>query len=73
MTLRDHVWLAVLIALVNEGAFELGDLPFDEGQRHTVRRILREMEEEGLLARDNDRSPRWKPGDLARELLDLSR
>jgi len=71
MTVRDDVWHAVLKLLVQEGEFKIGDLPFDEGKRHTVRRVLREMQEKGWLQRESDMSKTWAAGELARLHLNL--
>lgn len=65
MTLRDDVWNSVLRQLIKTGKFKISDLPFDESKRHTVRRVLREMEELGWLSRENDRSATWRMGELA--------
>jgi len=45
LTLRDQVWDAVLKQILKTGQFRISELPFEEGQRHTVRRTLREMEQ----------------------------
>ena len=45
MTLRDDVWHSVLLQLRKTGYFRISDLPFADGQTHTVRRVLRQMEE----------------------------
>ena len=72
MTLRDEVWDAVLKQLVKTGKFKISDLPFDEGQRHTVRRVLREMEDIGWLRRENNRAATWRMGELAEMHLNVS-
>lgn len=71
MTVRDQVWDKVLQLLVEEGEFKIGDLPFEEGKRHTVRRVLREMEEMGWLSRETNRSKTWRAGEIARLHLNL--
>lgn len=71
MTLRDEVWGAVLKQLSEGGQFKIGDLPFEESQRHTVRRVLRNMEELEYLERANERGRIWYPGDTARQLIEL--
>lgn len=71
MTLRDTVWHAVLKQLRKTGSFRISDLPFDESQRHTVRRVLREMEEMEWLARENNRAATWHPGETALTHLNL--
>jgi len=71
MTVRDEVWDAVLRRLIEEGRFKISDLPFEEGQRHTVRRVLKEMEEMGWLKRTGDTGKTWYAGELAKETLEL--
>lgn len=61
----SDVWDAVLKQLIKAGQFKMSDLSFDEGKRHTVRRVLREMDEMGWLERDDERSTTWKPGRFA--------
>lgn len=72
MTLRDQVWDAVLKQILKTGFFRISDLPFDEGQRHTVRRTLRVMEEQKWLSRKNDRAATWRMGELAELHLNVS-
>jgi hypothetical protein len=72
MTTRDEVWDAVLLELVRVGAFRIGDLPFEKSKRHTVRRVLREMEAAGWLEREDDRAATWRMGEKAREGLNVS-
>lgn len=72
MTLRDEVWNAVLEQLVKTGSFRISDLPFDESQRHTVRRVLREMEDLGWLSRENKRAATWRVGEMAELHLNIS-
>jgi hypothetical protein len=72
MTLRDQVWNATLLTLVEEGRFKISDLPFDENQRHTVRRVLREMEKLDWLQRDPPVHGRiWYAGPKAKKKLNL--
>lgn len=73
MTQRDNVWSAVLIQLRMAGQFRISDLPFDDGQRHTVRRVLREMESRGWLDRENKRAAIWRLGPEAELHLNVSR
>jgi hypothetical protein len=75
MTLRDSVWDAVLrkLAIVDEAGFKISDLDFDESQRHTVRRVLREMEDLEWLERTNERGRIWYPGESAKQFLKLSK
>lgn len=71
MTLRDDVWDEVLTTLVNRGQFKIKELPFDESQRHTVRRVLKEMEELGWLTRESEHASIWRIGSKAELLLDV--
>jgi hypothetical protein len=73
MTLRDQVWHEVLLELRKTGCFRISELPFDEGQRHTVRRVLREMEEMDWLARESTRAAIWRMGEKAELYLNVSR
>lgn len=72
MTLRDEVWNDVLKQLIKTGKFRISDLDFDESQTHTVRRVLREMEELGWLSRDSPRAAYWRMGELAELHLNVS-
>lgn len=72
MTLRDEVWDEVLRTLIKEGKFKISDLKFDESERHTVRRVLRHMEEQGYLRRDTPQAKIWRVGERGREILNLS-
>ncbi|WP_157722469.1 hypothetical protein [Halolamina sp.] len=72
MTLRDQVWDAVLKQIITTGQFKISDLPFDEGQRHTVRRVLRKMEQMDWLSRENDRAATWRMGEQAELHLNVS-
>lgn len=72
MTVRDDVWDASLRLIIERGRFRISDLPFDDGQRHTVRRVLKEMEEDGWLARESSRGKTWYAGPDAKELFQLS-
>lgn len=62
MTLRDDVWHEVLSTLATQQKFKISELGFEDSQRHTVRRVLREMESRGYLKRDNKQSPFWQRG-----------
>lgn len=72
MTLRDRVWDAVLKQILRTGHFRISELPFDSGQRHTVRRVLREMEQMGWLSRENDHAATWRMGEQAELFLNVS-
>ena len=72
MTLRDQIWNEVLKQLVQTGYFKISDLPFEEGQRHTVRRVLREMEDLDWLERENNRAAIWRIGDTGKLHLNIS-
>lgn len=71
MTLRDEIWNEVLTTLVNRGQFKINELPFDESQRHTVRRVLKEMEELGWLTRESEHASIWRIGSKSELLLDI--
>lgn len=71
MTLRDEVWHHVLLQLIKHGPFKISDLPFNEKQRHTARRVLREMEDTGWLTRESNRAAIWKPGEKAKLCLNI--
>lgn len=72
MTLRDEVWDAVIETLVEEGKFQIGDLNFEESERHTVRRVLRNMEDQGYLRRDSPQAKTWRAGERAKDYLALT-
>ena len=72
MTLRDKVWNEVIEVLTKEGKFKISELNFDESQRHTVRRVLKNMERQGFLRRETEHAKIWRAGPRAKELLDLS-
>lgn len=70
MTLRDEVWDEALTKLKRQGRFKISDLPFDDSERHTVRRTLRNMEDAGWLQRDSEQSPVWRLGSKAELILE---
>ena len=72
MTLRDEVWNAVLKQLVKTGCFRISDLPFNEEQRFTVRRVLRQMEAMNWLERENKRAATWRIGETGKLHLNVS-
>jgi DNA-binding IclR family transcriptional regulator len=72
MTLRDEVWDAVLMQLKNRGKFKISDLSFNKSQRHTVRRVLREMDELGWVRRESKQAAIWRLGSKAEMVLDVS-
>lgn len=72
MTLRDDVWNSVMKQLVKTGQFKISDLPFEEAQRHTVRRTLREMEEKDWLKRESNRAATWRIGETGMLHLNVS-
>lgn len=72
MTLRDNVWNAVLKQLIRTGKFMISDLPFTEEQRHTVRRVLREMEDLGWLERESKKAATWRLGLIGATHLNIS-
>ena len=71
MTLRDDVWDTALMELKNRGKFKISDLPFEEEQRHTVRRVLREMDEKGWVTRESKQAAIWRLGPKAEMVLDV--
>ena len=73
MTLRDNVWSTVLLQLRRTGQFRISDLPYNREQRHTVRRVLREMEALGWLGRESKRAATWRIGEEAELHLNVSR
>ena len=73
MGIRDEAWSAVLLELRRSGQFRISDLPFNDEQRHTVRRVLREMESLGWLARESKRAATWRIGEEAELHLNVSR
>lgn len=72
MTLRDEAWNTALEQIVKTGKFKLTDLPFKESERHTVRRVLREMEAYNWLARESEHAAIWRAGPKAEMLMNLS-
>jgi hypothetical protein len=72
MTLRDESWNAALEQIVRTGKFKLTDLPFRPQERHTVRRVLREMEQYDWLQRESEGSSIWRAGPKAEMLMNLS-
>jgi hypothetical protein len=72
MTVRDEVWAAVLEELVRTGRFKISDLEFEESERHTVRRVLKQMEKFGWLSRKSDKAAIWRIGERAELYLNVS-
>ena len=72
MTTRDEVWEAIVEELVREGEFKISELPIDEKQRQTVRRVCRKMEDMGFLTRESKQSKTWRAGEKSKALLNLS-
>jgi hypothetical protein len=72
MSLRDQCWTTALEQIVRTGKFKIGDLPFKESERHTCRRVLREMESYSWLSRDNPNAAIWRAGPKAELLMNLS-
>lgn len=72
MTLRDDIWDQALEVINEQGVFKISDLPFSDSQRHTVRRVLREMEDKGWLTRKTPQAKTWVAGERAKEQLNLS-
>jgi DNA-binding IclR family transcriptional regulator len=71
MTVRDEIWDVVLEHLQKNGRLKISDLPFEDSQRHTVRRVLKGMERQGWLHRTSERGHTWYAGDRAKEILDM--
>lgn len=71
MTLRDDIWDEVLLTLRNRGKFKISELPFEDNQRHTVRRALTEMEDMGWLYRESKQAAIWRLGNKAQLVLDV--
>lgn len=69
MTLRDDVWSEVILMIYKQESFKMADLPFEEGQLHTARRVMRSMEEKGYLMRTSKGSSIWRRGPLADALI----
>jgi hypothetical protein len=72
VTLCDETWNTALEQVNRTGCFKIGDLPFKESERHTVRRCLREMESYSWLSRDSPHSSIWRAGPKSEMLFDLS-
>lgn len=71
MTIRDEVWDEVLLTLVHKGKFKISDLKFEDEQRHTIRRVLKKMEEDGWVTRESKQAAYWRLGPKAEMLLDV--
>lgn len=66
MTTRDEVWSRVLLFyLVELEPFKRRELGFPQSKRHTVQRVLGEMEYLGWLRRERPQSGDWMPGVVA--------
>lgn len=63
---RSLTWNVVLHRLRSHGAFKISELgiPEDLVSRHTVRRTLLELEEQGWLNRRNEGDAIWRMGSL---------
>ena len=72
MTVRDAVWTEVLDTLIKYGKFKISDLDFPKSKRHTVRRVLRQMEEYDWLMRESKRDSTWRVGPRAESHLNIS-
>lgn len=67
MTLRDDAWNVILLSqIARVHDFKRRDLGFPEESRHTVQRVLNEMEGKGWVARNRPQSGNWHPGVLSR-------
>lgn len=70
--LRDEVWNATLEQVIKTGKFRVGDLPFRESQRHTVRCVLASMESLGWLRRNSEYDSTWRMGEKSELRLNVS-
>lgn len=71
MTWRDDVWSEALQLVRSRGKFRISELEFKDGQRATVRRTLREMEQFGWLRRDSQLDATWRLGEEGKKLLNV--
>lgn len=69
MAQRDNIWKEVLKLLARKGQFRISELPCAESQRHTIRRVLREMEVLGYVTRESNRSATWRVSEEAMLVL----
>ncbi len=68
---RDVVWSEVLQVVKSHGKFRTSDLEFEDEQRATVRRVLREIEKYGWLGRESKLDATWRLGEKGRKLLNV--
>lgn len=67
MTLRDRAWNIILLSqIARVENFKRKDLGFSEEERHTVQRVLNEMEARGWVERKRPQSGIWYPGVLSK-------
>ena len=71
MTLRDRVWDHALTMLVNRGKFKLVDLPIEESERHTARRVLNTMIQLGWVKKKSKHAGIYRLGPKGELLLDV--
>ena len=71
MVLRDAVWHSALEQLIDNGAFEFTDLPFETSEVFVVKRCVREMESCGWLSRESEQADVWRAGPKAEMLMSL--
>jgi len=70
MTLRDDTWhITLLLKIVQAETFKRKELGFTEDERHTVSRVLNDMEQKGWLHRETPTSGVWHPGVITRYLF----
>lgn len=69
MTTRDQAWNAILHQLLEKNEFKMSDLPFDQRQHHTVRRVLRYMEDQEIVERESPQHKIWKLGPEGEKIL----
>lgn len=71
MTTRDDVWFRVLtVQLPSLEPFKRLDLGFKESKRHTVQRVLQEMEEKRLIRRKTEGGAIYYPDIVAKGIFD---
>lgn len=71
MTQRDEVWNKALQLVKSQGKFRISELEFNDGQRTTVRRTLREMEQFGWIGRKSQLDATWRLGEEGKKSLNV--
>lgn len=62
-TARDAAWAAIITHLQDHDYVRTSDLDLDETQRRTALRVLRSMEDMGLVQRETPEAQTWYPTD----------